>query len=71
MSPESVEDPIKYTKESLVGLRDVWFGVAKAQITKAAAAFEQMKEKLPPSLKRKPTPPPSASETTTPANAPS
>jgi hypothetical protein len=65
------EDPIKYTKESLAGLRDVWVGVAKARISKAAVALEQLAEKLPPPLKRKAAPPTTTSETTSAANAPS
>jgi hypothetical protein len=76
MSPQSpgAEDPIKYTKESLAGLRDVWLGFAQARLSKAAVALEQLAEKLPPPLKRKIAP--SSTTTTTPesttsANAPS
>jgi hypothetical protein len=65
------EDPIKYTKESLTGLRDVWLRFAQARLSKAAVALEQLAEKLPPPLKRKAAPPPTTSETTTAANAPS
>ena len=66
------EDPIKYTKESLAGLRDVWLGFAQARLSKAAVALEQLAEKLPPPLKRKASPPPTTQETTTSsANAPS
>jgi hypothetical protein len=66
------EDPIKYTKESLAGLRDVWLGFAQARLSKAAVALEQLAEKLPPPLKRKVTPPSStSSESTNAANAPS
>lgn len=64
------EDPIKYTKESLAGLRDVWLGFAQARLSKAAAQLEQLAEKLPPPLKRKASPPPTQ-ETTSSANAPS
>lgn len=64
------EDPIKYTKESLAGLRDVWLGFAQARLSKAAVALEQLAEKLPPPLKRKASPPPTQ-ETTSSANAPS
>ena len=75
MSPVSpgAEDPIKYTKESLAGLRDVWLGFAQARISKAAVALEQLAEKLPPPLKRKleKTPPAPPTETTSSANAPS
>jgi hypothetical protein len=55
MSPMTpgAEDPIKYTKESLVGLRDVWLGFAQARLSKAAVALEQLAEKLPPPLKKK------------------
>jgi hypothetical protein len=65
------EDPIKYTKESLAGLKDVWLGVARARLSKAAVALEQLADKLPPPLKRKASPPPTTPETTTAANAPS
>jgi hypothetical protein len=65
------EDPIKYTKESLAGLRDVWLGVAQARLSKVAVALEQLAEKLPPPLKRKVSAPTTTSETTTAANAPS
>ena len=65
------EDPIKYTKESLAGLRDVWLGFAQARLSKAAVALEQLAEKLPPALKRKASPPPTQETTTTSANAPS
>ena len=75
MSPQSpgIEDPIKYTKESLAGLRDVWLAVAQQRISKAAVALEQLAEKLPAPLKKKvtPTSSTSSSETTTAANAPS
>lgn len=75
MSPVSpgTEDPIKYTKESLAGLRDVWLGFAQARISKAAVALEQLAEKLPPPLKRKleKTPTTTDTSTTTSANAPS
>lgn len=65
-----VEDPIKYTKESLAGLRDVWVAVAQARLSKAAVALEQLAEKLPAPLKRK-TATPASKDTTTSANAPS
>jgi hypothetical protein len=65
------EDPIKYTKESLAGLRDVWLGFAQARLSKAAVALEQLAEKLPPPLKRKIAPAPTTTETTSAANAPS
>jgi hypothetical protein len=67
------EDPIKYTKESLVGLRDVWLGFAQARLSKAAVALEQLAEKLPPPLKKKFEKAATRSDTTTSsaANAPS
>ena len=65
------EDPIKYTKESLAGLRDVWLGFAQARLSKAAVALEQLAEKLPPPLKRKVTPTTTSSDSTSSANAPS
>jgi hypothetical protein len=70
------EDPIKYTKESLAGLRDVWLGFAQARLSKAAVALEQLAEKLPPPLKKKfgtsnTTSTTTASESSTAANAPS
>ena len=75
MSPQSpgTEDPIKYTKESLAGLRDVWLAVAQQRISKAAVALEQLAEKLPAPLKKKITSTPTSSSetTTTAANAPS
>jgi hypothetical protein len=63
------EDPIKYTKESLAGLRDVWLTVAKARFSVAAAAVGQFADKLPAALKKKSSPP--ASSDSTAANAPS
>lgn len=74
MNPSAgAEDPIKYTKESLAGLRDVWLGFAQARLSKAAVALEQLAEKLPPPLKKKFGS--STTTTTTPdstaANAPS
>jgi len=74
MSPQTsgAEDPIKYTKESLAGLRDVWLGFAQQRLSKAAVALEQLAEKLPAPLKRKVSPPTSSTTTdTTSANAPS
>jgi hypothetical protein len=47
------EAPIKYTKESFVGVRDAWFTYAAAQISKAAAALEQVADKLPAAVKNK------------------
>jgi hypothetical protein len=72
MSPQSpgIEDPIKYTKESLAGLRDVWLAVAQQRLSKAAVALEQLAGKLPAPLKKK-VAPTSTSESTTSANAPS
>ena len=75
MSPSTpgAEDPIKYTKESLVGLRDVWLGFAQQRLSKAAVALEQLAEKLPPPLKKKFEKPTTTdtTSTTTAANAPS
>ena len=73
MSPSTpgAEDPIKYTKESLVGLRDVWLGFAQARLSKAAVALEQLAEKLPPPLKKKFEKPTTTDSSTTSANAPS
>jgi hypothetical protein len=77
MSPTTpgAEDPIKYTKESLVGLRDVWLGFAQARLSKAAVALEQLAEKLPQPLKKKFEKSSTTSDTTTTtssaANAPS
>jgi hypothetical protein len=65
------EDPIKYTKESLAGLRDVWWSFGKARYAQYAAAIEQYAAKLPTALKKKTTPPASTSDSTTAANAPS
>jgi hypothetical protein len=72
MSPQSpgAEDPIKYTKESLAGLRDVWLGFAQARLSKAAVALEQLAEKLPPPLKKKFAPSSTTTDSTS-ANAPS
>ncbi len=72
MSPTTpgAEDPIKYTKESLVGLRDVWLGFAQKRLSQAAVALEQLAEKLPPPLKKK-FEKATTTETTTSANAPS
>lgn len=63
------EDPIKYTKESLAGLRDVWLTVAKARFNEAAAAFGQFADKLPAALKKKSSAPPASTSDS--ANAPS
>jgi hypothetical protein len=67
------EAPIKYTKESFIGVRDAWISFAAARISKAAAALEQVADKLPATvknkmnLKRKAT----SESTSTGANAPS
>jgi hypothetical protein len=73
MSPQSpgAEDPIKYTKESLAGLRDVWLGFAQARLSKAAVALEQLAEKLPPPLKKKFGSSTTTTTDSTAANAPS
>jgi hypothetical protein len=61
-----VEPPIKYTKESLAGLRDAWWTYGKAVWVQYSAAIEQLAGKLPAPLKKK-TP----SSTSSSANAPS
>ena len=67
------EAPLKYTKESFLGVKDAWVGFATARFSKAAAMIEQMADKLPAAVKSKmpiaktKTP----TETTTSANAPS
>lgn len=65
-TPNGVEAPIKYTKESLVGLRDAWLTYGKARWVQYAAAIEQLAAKLPTSLKKK-----STSSDSSAANAPS
>ena len=65
------EDPIKYTKESLTGLYEVWLSFGKARFSQAAAAIEQFADKLPAPLKRKSSQPSAASNDTHSANAPS
>jgi hypothetical protein len=68
------EAPIKYTKESFIGVRDAWISFAAARISKAAAALEQVADKLPAAVKNKinlKSKTPSESTTTTGANAPS
>jgi hypothetical protein len=47
------EAPIKYTKESFLGVRDAWISFAAARISKAAAVIEQMTDKLPAAVKNK------------------
>jgi hypothetical protein len=47
------EAPIKYTKESILGVRDAWISFAAARISKAAAKLEQMTDKLPAAVKSK------------------
>lgn len=47
------EAPIKYTKESFLGVRDAWISFAAARISKAAAALEQVADKLPAAVKNK------------------
>jgi hypothetical protein len=76
MSPTQApgaEAPIKYTKESLLGLKDAWLGFAAARLSKAATMLEQMAEKLPPAVKNKMPRGKSAHKSTesTGANAPS
>jgi hypothetical protein len=47
------EAPLKYTMESLVGVKDAWVKFAVARFSKAAAMLEQAAEKLPPAVKSK------------------
>ena len=47
------EAPFKYTKDSFIGVRDAWLSFAADRWSKAAAAFQQYKEKLPDSVKSK------------------
>ena len=67
------EAPLKYTKESFIGVRDAWVGFAAARLSKAAQMIEQMADKLPAAVKSKMPMPKSnkAPVETTGANAPS
>lgn len=68
------EAPFKYTKESFLGVRDAWISFAAARISKAAAALEQVADKLPAAVKSKiplKSKPSSDTTTSTGANAPS
>ena len=47
------EAPIKYTKESFIGVRDAWISFAAKRISQAAATLEQFAEKLPEAVKSK------------------
>ena len=47
------EAPLKYTKESFLGVRDAWVSYAAAHISKAAAMLEQVADKLPAAVKSK------------------
>jgi hypothetical protein len=47
------EAPFKYTKDSFIGVRDAWISFAADRLSKAAAVFEQYKEKLPEAVKSK------------------
>jgi hypothetical protein len=69
----TTEAPIKYTKDSFIGVRDAWISYAAGQISKAAAALEQYREKLPAAVKNKIPHKTKGTETTTStgANAPS
>jgi hypothetical protein len=69
----TTEAPFKYTKESFIGVRDAWMSYAAVQISKAAAALEQVADKLPAAVKNKiPLKTKSSDSTTsTGANAPS
>ena len=66
------EAPFKYTKESFLGVRDAWISFAAARISKAAAALEQVADKLPAAVKNKiPLKSKPPESTSTGANAPS
>jgi hypothetical protein len=52
-TPGTDEAPIQYTKESLIGVRDAWISFAAKRISLAAAALEQVAEKLPAAVKSK------------------
>jgi hypothetical protein len=52
-STPGAEAPLKYTKESFLGVRDAWMSFAAAQMSKAAALLEQFADKLPPAVKSK------------------
>jgi hypothetical protein len=66
------EAPLKYTKESLLGVKDAWVRFAVARISKAAAMLEQVADKLPAAVKSKmPIGKTTKSEATSSANAPS
>ncbi|MET0385047.1 MAG: hypothetical protein ABW321_03765 [Polyangiales bacterium] len=67
---KGAEAPIKYTKESFIGVRDAWISFAANQISQAAAALEQFAEKLPEAVKSK-IPLKSRDENKASANAPS
>ena len=51
MQSPGAEAPFKYTKDSFIGVRDAWIGIAADRLSKAAAALEQYAEKLPESVK--------------------
>jgi hypothetical protein len=71
-STPGAEAPFKYTKDSFIGVRDAWLKFASARFSKAAAAFEQVADKLPAAVKSKIAKAmPSKPSDTTGANAPS
>ena len=47
------EAPFKYTRDSFIGVRDAWISFAAARFSKAAAALEQVADKLPAAVKSK------------------
>jgi hypothetical protein len=68
------EAPFKYTKDSFIGVRDAWISFAAARFSKAAAALEQVADKLPAAVKSKiplKTKHAATTETSSGANAPS
>ena len=68
------EAPLKYTKESFLGVYDAWAKYAAAKLSEAAVFLEQYADKLPPSVKSKfpaKYTSPKSTETATGANAPS
>jgi len=51
LESSGVEAPFKYTKDSIIGVRDAWLTFAADRLSKAAAALEQYAEKLPEPVK--------------------
>jgi hypothetical protein len=70
-STPGADAPLKYTKESFLGVRDAWVSFAAARLSKAAAMFEQVADKLPAAVKSKIGKSASGKAAETGANAPS